>query len=229
MALIAHWPLNGTVDDISGNDYRGITPNNLVYTWYNTSAWYSANGHAATTAALDTYFDDTNDGVTLGGTGYHNEEINWSTSIGGPKPSYLPADLYSWMVEGYIYIPTTGEYTFKINSDDASDVFVDGVLVSEYYGPHGMSDAAINTPITLKKGSYTFRARFEEGGGGDGIIVSWKKPGDSSFTVIPAEYYWTFEFDSGKIGKAAVFDGLTTAVTMDSVNLAGPTEGSVSA
>jgi hypothetical protein len=212
MALIAHWPLNGNTDDISGNNYNGVTPNNLKYTWYNTATWFAANSHPTTASGLDAFFNDANNGVTFGGTGFHNTTLNWSTTIGS-KPVYLPADGYSWMVEGNIYLPTSGTYTFKINSDDASDIFIDGVAVSVYYGGHGMSDAATNTPIYLTKGSHRFRARFEEGGGGDGIIVSWIKPGDSGFSVIPASAFSTFDYVNGKIGQAASFNGSTSKVT----------------
>jgi hypothetical protein len=207
--LIRHWPLNGNTDDVSGYNNIATTPNKLAYSWYTTTNWYNANAHPTTTAGLDAFFNTANSGIVLGGTGFHNTTINWSTTIGS-KPTYLPADFYSWMVEGLIYCPIDGTYTFKVNSDDAADVFVNNTLVSQYYGGHGMSDAAINTPIFLNKGFYQFRARFEEGGGGDGIEVTWIRPGDLGFSVIPADSFFKFDYTSGKIGQAASFNGTNT-------------------
>ena len=86
--------------------------------------------------------------------------------------------------------PETGTYTFGVDSDDASDVLINGNMVASYYGGHGFSGGVSNHTgtVSLTQGNqYDFAARFEEGGGGDGIAVAWQKPSDSSLSKFPLD------------------------------------------
>jgi len=176
----------------------------LRYTWYNTGGEFSSFSHPLTAAQLDNFFNPARSGVSFGGSGFHTTNINFAdttTSAAGgttgPKPSYLPANAYSWMVEGFIFAPTTGTYTFGVSSDDAADVFVNGQNVAFWYGGHGFStgwntsSGQVAGQITLQGGQfYSFRARFEEGSGGDGIQVGWRRPTDGSIALIPASAFF---------------------------------------
>lgn len=121
--------------------------------------------------------------------------INWGSSFADTRPSYLPEDEYSWLAYGDIYIPETGVYTFGIDSDDASDLRIDGEFVVGWYGGHGVANnfKDHSTDIRLEKGWHDFEARMEEISGGDQLAVGWKKPGDTSFNVIPSKYYGRVE------------------------------------
>ena len=106
---------------------------------------------------------------------------------------------------GVILAPTTGTYTFGVNSDDASDLFVAGSRVADWYSGHGYSGTIISPggnqrTIYLKGGQwYKIKARFEENGGGEAFYALWKKPGDSSFSEIPSDHlgYTNSDFTSG--------------------------------
>ena len=94
---------------------------------------------------------------------------------------------------GIIQATSTGVYTFGVNSDDASDLFVAGYRVADWYSGHGHNSSNINIPggnqrtIYLKGGQwYKVKARFEENGGGEAFFALWKKPGDTSFSEIPS-------------------------------------------
>jgi hypothetical protein len=169
-----------------------LQENNIRYEWYDTQTYYNNNSHPNSASGLDQFFDPSNSGVNVGGSGIHENSVAWGDSGQAPnsKPSYLPSDGFSWKVDGSIYVPETGTYTFGVDSDDASDVFINGTQVASFYGGHGFNGNFNNNgTIDLEKGNHSFRARMEEGGGGDGIHVAWQKPSDSSFSTVPQENY----------------------------------------
>lgn len=189
----------------------------LTYSFYTQGT----STNPTTEAGLDALFNTATSSptVTFGGTGIHSGTINWGDATStsgaggtpGTKPTYLPADQFSWMVEGYILAPETGTYFFGVDGDDAVDVFVNGVNVASYYGAHGFNGAwtggatggtQVSGSINLTAGQYyTFRARQQDGGGGDGIQVGWRKPSDGAIALIPASafYYGTVTYLSNTL------------------------------
>jgi outer membrane protein OmpA-like peptidoglycan-associated protein len=68
---------------------------------------------------------------------------------------------FSLTYQGSIYIPTAGRYSFRLSSDDGSQLFLDDALVVDNDGVHGMSDK--HATVVLKKGNHTFRLRYFQG------------------------------------------------------------------
>lgn len=180
----------------------------LVYTYY-----IHALSHPGTQSAMDTFFSNAT--ATYQSSYVHTGTINWSDSavtgaggVTGSKPTYLRADNYSWQVEGFILAPETGTYTFAIDSDDCSDVFVNGVNVVNIYTTSGRGFTGSWTTGTISLTAntyYTFKARMEEGGGADGIQVGWRKPSDGSTAIIPANaFYQTSYVNNGYTGNEQV-------------------------
>ena len=182
----------------------------LNATWYEVSSYYTSNSYASSKSELDNYFNSSLSGVNFGGSEVFTGQISWGDSgqIGagglvGAKPSYLPDEGYSWRVDGYIYAPTTGTYEFYCDGDDALDVSVNGQTVASFYGGHGFNGSwtggvdtsgtifQTNSNIYLNGGNlYPFYARMQEGKVIDGIQVGWKKPGDSSISLIPGSNFY---------------------------------------
>lgn len=170
----------------------------LTYEWYNNTATV----HPTTTAGLDAFFTTATSGVTFGGSGVYSSTINWGDGgqtgilgVVGTKPSYLPANNYSWRVFGFIRAPETGTYTFSVDGDDACDIRVNGQIVAFWYDGHGFSSqtprpaSAVGT-ITLQAGKvYPIEIRFEEISGGDGIVAAWQPPSGSSIVAIPPSVF----------------------------------------
>jgi hypothetical protein len=140
--------------------------------------------------------------------------LNWlttaefTTAISNSTPySGFTGDGYSVVISGYFIPKQTGTYTFSIEGDDAVDVYVNNTLVAYEYGPHGTS--AIGThfgTINLVAGKrYTMRARMNEGAGGDGLRLFWKKPSEASGSI----WYQDFEEISG---DQALSNGLVFSV-----------------
>lgn len=92
-------------------------------------------------------------------------------------------DYYSVEVS-FTFVPKeTGTYSFRLTSDDGSDLFINGVNVVNYYGGHGMNPYYyVNYTMTAGT-QYSVRARMQEYGGGDGLVVEWKRPSQSTWTV----------------------------------------------
>ena len=80
-------------------------------------------------------------------------------------------------------VPTAGEYTFRLRSDDGSELFIDDTLVIDHDGLHGAEDK--DGTIQLTAGRHALRVNFFEAGGGQELRLSWRKPGDSGFSDRP--------------------------------------------
>ena len=80
------------------------------------------------------------------------------------------------------------KYNFKIDSDDAADLFIDGTLASSFYGDHGFSGVnkspedlakssvlpSTSGEILLTAGHHQLYTRFQDNKGGDGISVYYQ-------------------------------------------------------
>jgi hypothetical protein len=111
--------------------------------------------------------------------------IDWTNSstlsnVGISIPN--GGDRFSVEVSGYFVPEENGNYLFTCEGDDAVDLFINGVNVANHYGAHGTDGLGTHTgTINLVQGTkYTFRARMQENGGGEGLRVFWRKPSQNS-------------------------------------------------
>lgn len=179
---------------VDGDSVFTLITESLNYEWYDTQSLYDSNGHPESESSFDNFFDSSRGDVSLGGNGTWDRRIHWgdggqgtATGTVNSKPSFLPSEGFSLEVEGFIVPFESGTYTFGVDGDDAVDVFVDNTNVTNYYGGHGFDgNYNHNGNINLDANErYQFKARMEEGGGGDGISVVWKTPSNSSFSQVP--------------------------------------------
>lgn len=132
------------------------------------------------------------------------DDREWRTSFEGPTDW---RDNYGTYVRGYLHPPGTGNYTFWIASDDASDLW----LSTDESPDHGVQIASVpgwtpardfdntggglggpqqkSTPIRLTAGQrYYIEVLHAEGTGGDNLAVAWQGPGIRERTIITGEY-----------------------------------------
>ena len=108
-------------------------------------------------------------------------------------------------------LPTVN-YVFKIDSDDAADLYINGNLVHSYYGTaptgenpyggHGFANPSTNTGISnlgsgdvvlnLPSGFHRLYARFQDGVGSEGITLYYKyklstEDSYNDYSVVPKE------------------------------------------
>ena len=105
--------------------------------------------------------------------------IDWGgeTAFGGPTQNFIVH------VIAEINVPTAGEYTFRLRSDDGSELLIDNNLVIDHDGLHGASDK--DGAVTLTAGRHALRVNYVEAGGDQELRLSWRKPGDSAFSIVP--------------------------------------------
>jgi hypothetical protein len=137
----------------------------MVNTSYsNTVLRWSGSLAATTCLNWNTASTLTNSGVTLASTDYFSVDITGT---------FVPAE--------------SGSYSFGITSDDGSDLLINGNVVTSQYGGHGMGSYSYGSINLIAGTSYSFRARMQEFGGGEGLIVVWKRPSQSTYSLQTSE------------------------------------------
>ena len=85
------------------------------------------------------------------------------------------SDKFAALYEGDIEITTGGVYKFWTGSDDGSKLYIDGNLVVDNDGLHGLREVE-SLEITLDPGLHTFRLEFFEKGGNQQLYVHYQGP-----------------------------------------------------
>jgi hypothetical protein len=128
----------------------------------------------------------------LNNANYPENPSGWNLPTSFEAPTNW-ADNYGTRMRGYIHPPETGNYTFWIASDDASELRLStnedpaNAVVISYITGWTPSRQWFNNPsqesveIPLVAGQrYYIEAVQKEGGGGDNLAVAWELP-DSTF------------------------------------------------
>ena len=99
------------------------------------------------------------------------------------QPVLQTRDGFALMFTGHIVIDKPGKYTFFINSDDGSRFYIDGELLIDNDGLHGMVEK--QGTVQLTAGLHPIIVTYFDNGGGDGLSMSWNGP-DLKKQEIPA-------------------------------------------
>ncbi len=92
---------------------------------------------------------------------------------------------YSVEWTGYIDIWDAAAYSFSLNSDDGSWLFIDGRIVVDNGGMHGLLSK--EGQVTLTKGLHNIRIRYFQVGGQAVLRVLWNEEGQVK-TVLDSAY-----------------------------------------
>ncbi len=84
-------------------------------------------------------------------------------------------EYFGFEYAGFIKIPVDGVYSFYLDSDDGSQLFMGEKLVIDNDGLHGLQERSAAFP--LGAGYHPLRVKFFDKTGGDGLVVSIKGPG----------------------------------------------------
>jgi len=185
--------------------------------YVNYTSYKTHNGTAAlnqygqfpyTAAEFDNMLNTANSNTTITHTG----EVPLATMCNGSTQTpHWGGDLYAIKFE-FWFIPTqTGSYSFGINSDDASDLSVDGTMITTFYGGHSSYAYQYGSTNMVAGTRYKIIARYQEYGGGDALYVRWSRPS------APSSYsYWNEEvtnINSTPTKKAVAKFNLNTNLT----------------
>ena len=88
---------------------------------------------------------------------------------------------------GLVDVPHAGTWTFFIDSDDGSELWLNGDSLVTNYGSHGMRERS--GQVNLTEGLHEFRIEFFQGNGPHGLKFLWEGP-NTSKAVIPASAFY---------------------------------------
>jgi hypothetical protein len=150
-------------------------PVGVIYQW-----WSNINGTAVTDLTGNANYPDDPTGTEF--KTLMEGRVDW-------------ADNYGTKLYGWLYPPQSGDYTFWIASDDASELWLstnedpaNAIVIASVSGwmPSRDFDGATGDPGTAFKSNsikleagqrYYIQALQKEGGGGDNVAVAWQGPG----------------------------------------------------
>ncbi|RYZ59019.1 MAG: hypothetical protein EOP07_05320 [Proteobacteria bacterium] len=108
-------------------------------------------------------------------------------------------EYFSLQTTTVIVIPADGNYTFQLNSDDGSKLYIDGTMVIDNDGTHqavgtGVDDSPTigRKEVTLKllKGDHNLGLDYFQGPRlRIALELKWKKPGSANFEYVPTESF----------------------------------------
>lgn len=96
--------------------------------------------------------------------------------------------------QGYINVPSDGQYTFYTMSDDGSSLYIDGLKIIDNDGIH--FNREISGEIGLKAGLHAISVGYFQQNGGKLLKVSYAGPGLNK-SVIPANVLYKLDKNSG--------------------------------
>ena len=121
------------------------------------------------------------------------------------------SDSFGYRFNGYINIPIEGDYTFYTNSDDGSNLSIDGVMIVNNDGTHGEEE--VSGSICLQAGYHKIEVEyFEKTGTNDVLEVSYQGPSISKqlinnlYTASETLDVTTFElYDVNEVNALRVY------------------------
>ena len=90
---------------------------------------------------------------------------------------------------GLVDVPYTGTWTFFINSDDGSELWLNGASLVTNHGSHGMRERS--GQVNLTAGAHEFRIEFFQGTGPHGLKFLWEGPNTPKAVIPPSAFYVT--------------------------------------
>ena len=129
--------------------------------WSATTLWWSGSMNATSSLEFYNYTTLTNAGA--------------SVPSGG--------DYYATEVTFTMVAAETGTYSFGIASDDGSDLWIGSTSVIEYYGGKGVGPYKYGTYNMIAGQQYNVIVRMQEYSGGDGLVLVWKRPSQSTWSL----------------------------------------------
>ena len=129
--------------------------------WSATTLWWSGSINATSSLNFYNYITLTNAGASVPPNGdYYSVEVTFTM---------VPME--------------TGTYSFGIASDDGSDLWIGSTSVIEYYGGKGVGPYKYGNYYMVAGQQYTVIARMQEYGGGDGLLLRWRRPSQSTWSL----------------------------------------------
>lgn len=97
-------------------------------------------------------------------------------------------DWYGYVFEGWIKAPVSGMFTFKLDTDDGSQLYLDDRLVID--NDYNKGNMVSTGTVYLEEGLHKFRMSYFEGHYDEKLEFGWAVPGSLQFVPVPAELFF---------------------------------------
>ncbi len=93
---------------------------------------------------------------------------------------------YFWSARwsGSVLIPSAGTYWFKVEADNGARMLLNGDRMIDCW-PSKLGGNADSAEVEVQSGAFDVVLEYHQSTGDGYIRLSWKKPGDADFSVIP--------------------------------------------
>ena len=95
---------------------------------------------------------------------------------------------YGYIFSGYLFVPTTGSYTFYLESNDGSRLFINGKELINNDGLHGAKEESGKT--NLNKGYYPILVKYFQAGNAQKLKVSWQLAGSKKMEITDENLFY---------------------------------------
>ncbi len=138
----------------------------------------------------------------------NQRQIAWLPTRSTVHPD-LGTDRVAMRVFGGLVIPESGNWQFRLSSDDGSTMRLNGELLVNNDGRHSYRSRTAST--SLKEGVHTIDVRCFEWGGAVSLIFEWKGPSDKNWSVVPPSAFTTAESTDIALTNVTTETGLDNA------------------
>ena len=181
---------------LAGTYYENVNTATVQGNYINSLANINANygaGPAFSVITTDNTYTTNGNGGGPGGT---NPNFNYDnggennqfphTALNNNNISPNGTNWFTSIYRGYIFVPTAGQYSFGLNSDDGSTLFINGALVVNDNNYQGEATTNPSPPqqtgtATLTAGYNSIVVGYYQGNGGYGLNVYYA-PGSTAPT-----------------------------------------------
>lgn len=105
----------------------------------------------------------------------------WVTTTGQILTNYIDNFAVRW--KGRLYAPVSGNYSFKLGSDDGSKLFLDTEEIINNDGLHAYIEKEAD--LFLAEGYHNIEIQFFDRGVDAGIKLYWRLPTEVDYSIIP--------------------------------------------
>ena len=96
-------------------------------------------------------------------------------------------DNFAFTASGYLFLEKDDNVLFRFGSDDGGRLYLDGRLLFDNDGTHGM--APLEAEVALRAGYHPLQFDYFQGAGERGILLEWARPGSPEFAPVPAAHF----------------------------------------
>ncbi len=146
-------------------------------------------------------------------------KLSWSKKSPSPIPGVIHKYNFGIKLDGYIYVPVDGIYSFQLLSNNGARLFINDELIIDAWN---LTTVEAPFQSNLNKGLYKIRLDYRKYSSTSSYIyLKWLTPWKGKFEYIPEEYFYVPKENMDNIYNAFEYtvDNNTNVANNNSINL----------